>query len=169
MLQQLSPEKAHRVIDNILMACKDITRLSPEAFRWLYLKAGFISHFDLEGFIENFQNSRNLHDNILAYQTQNTRCTRSIKDKDYPYYLQQSEMYRQIVENLLANPSMYSQNKRTDEFCIELSKENQDEIHKITLVTHQGTSSVLCDKEFLINLQNNITHHLKESEHECLR
>ena len=169
MLHPHTPDKVARIINNVLEACKDITHLSMESYRWLHLRAGFIAHFDLEGFIENYQTSLNLRENILANQIHNTCCNRSKKDKDYPYYMQQCEMYQQIVEQLIANPLQFIQKKRTDEFCIELTKENQEEIHKITLITHRGTSSVLCDTEFLINLQNNISHHLKICEHECLR
>ena len=165
-MQPLEPVKAARIVTNILEACRDITYLSLEAYRWLNLRAGFISHFDLDGFIENYQSSLNLQENILANQIHNTSCNRSKKDKDYPYYVQQCEIYQQIVEQLIADPTKFIQKQRTDEFCIELSKEQQAEIHKITLITHRGTSSVFCDTNFLINLQNNISHHLKSCEHE---
>jgi hypothetical protein len=169
MLHSLDPERASRIIGNLLDACRDITRLSLEAYRWINLRAGFIAHFDLDGFIEEYQTCQNLRENILANQIHNTSCKRSGKDRDYPYYLQQCEMYQQIVERLLADPQQFKQKKRTDEFCIELSKEKQEEIHKITLVTKRGTSSVFCDKDFLINLQNNISHYLTTCEHECIR
>ena len=35
-------------------------------------------------------------------------------------------MYQQIVEQLIANPLQYYQQKRTDDFCIEQSKEKQE-------------------------------------------
>ena len=129
-----------------------------------HLRAGSIAHHDLEGFIEEYQTSQNLRDNILANQIHNTSCNRSRKDKDYPYYMQQCEMYQQIVKQLLAEPKKFTQKKRTDEFCVELSTEQADEIYKLSLITKRGTSSVLCNKEFLINLQNDINHHLKACE-----
>ena len=164
MLHPLEKETTLRVIANILEACRDIKLLSPEAYRWLHLRAGFIAHYDLEGFIEEYQTSQNLRDNILANQIHNTSCNRSRKDRDYPYYLQQCEIYQQIVERLLADPQQFKQKKRTDEFCLEISKDKEEEIHRITLSTKRGTSSVFCDKDFLINLQNNINHHLKSCE-----
>ena len=164
MLHPLEKETALRVLNNILAACRDITCLSLEAYRWIHLRAGFIAHFDLDGFIEEYQTCQNLRDNILANQIHNTCCNRSKKDKDYDYYLQQCDMYQQIVERLLADPQQFKQKKRTDEFCLEISKDKEEEIHKITLVTKRGTSSVFCDKDFLINLQNNIDHHLKSCE-----
>ena len=166
MLHPHTSEKVARIINNVLAACKEITHLSMESYRWLHLKAGFVAHFDLEGFIEEYQTCQNLRDNILVNQIHNTSCNRSKKDSEYPYYLQQSEMYNQIVKSLIANPQQFTQKKRTDDFYIELSKEKQDEMHKITLITHRGTSSVFCDRNFLINLQNNIDHHLKTCEHE---
>jgi chromosome condensin MukBEF ATPase and DNA-binding subunit MukB len=78
--------------------------------------------------------------------------------------MQQCEMYQQIVERLLAEPEKFTQKKRTDEFCIELLKDKQQEIHKLSLITKRGTSSVLCDRNFLINLQNDINHHLNACE-----
>ena len=169
MIHPLEPEKASRIIGNILEACRDITKLSLEAYRWLHLRAGFIAHFDREGFIEEYQSCQNLRDNILANQIHNTSCNRSRKDRDYPYYLQQCDIYQQIVEQLLADPKQFKQKKRTDEFCLEISKDKEEEIHKITLSTKRGTSSVLCDKDFLVNLQNNISHYLTNCEHECIR
>ena len=160
MIHPLEKDKALRVMNNILAACRDITCLSLEAYRWIHIKAGFIAHYDLEGFIEEFQTCQNLRDNILANQIHNTSCNRSRKDKDYPYYMQQCEMYQQIVEHLLADPQKFTQKRRTDEFCVELSTEQADEIYKLSLITKRGTSSVLCNKQFLINLQNNISHHL---------
>jgi hypothetical protein len=164
MIHTLEPDKAARIVLNILGACRDITCLSLEAYRWLHLRAGFISHYDLDGFIEEYQTCQNLSDNILANQIHNTSCNRSRKDRDYPYYLQQCEMYQQIVEQLLADPQKFTQKRRTDEFCVELSTEQADEIYKLSLITKRGTSSVLCNKQFLINLQNNISHHLKACE-----
>ena len=151
-------------MNNILAACRDITCLSLEAYRWIHIKAGFIAHYDLGGFIEEYQTCQNLRDNILANQIHNTSCNRSRKDKDYPYYLQQCEMYQQIVEQLLADPRKFTQKRHTDEFCVELSTEQADDIYKLSLITKRGTSSVLCNKQFLINLQNNISHHLKTCE-----
>ena len=164
MLHPHTPDKVARIINNTLEACKDITLLTIESYRWLHLRAGFIAHFDLEGFIENYQTSLNLRENILANQIHNTSCIRSLKDRDYPYYLQQCEMYQQIVEQLLAEPEKFTPKIRTDEFCVELSKEKTEEIHKLTLITKRGTSSVFCDRNFLINLQHDISHNLKSCE-----
>ena len=164
MIHPLDPEKVSRILNNVLAACRDISCISVEAYRWLHLRAGFIAHFDLDGFIEEYQSGQNLRDNILANQIHNTCCNRIKKDKDYPYYLQQCEMYQQLVERLLADPKQFKQKKRTDEFCVELSKEKTEEIHKLTLITKRGTSSVFCDRNFLINLQHNIDHHLKSCE-----
>jgi hypothetical protein len=164
MIHPFEQDKAARIVKNILAACRDITCLSLEAHRWIHLRAGFIAHYDLDGFIEEYQTCQNLRDNILANQIHNTSCNRSRKDRDYPYYLQQCEMYQQIVERLLAEPEKFTQKKRTDEFCIELLKDKQQEIHKLSLITKRGTSSVLCDRNFLINLQNDINHHLNACE-----
>ncbi len=169
MLHPLEPERVSRIVNNVLQACRDISCLSLEAYRWIHVRAGFIAHYDLDGFIEEYQTCQNLRENILANQIHNTCCNRSKKDNEYPYYLQQCEMYEQIVERLLTEPQKFIQKKRTDNFCIELSKEKQDEIHKLTLITKRGTSSVFCDRNFLINLQNDINHHLKTCEHECNR
>ncbi len=169
MLHPHTPDKVTRIINNILEACRDISCLSLESYRWLNMKAGFIAHFDLEGFIEEYQTCQNLRENILANQIHNTCCNRSRKDKEYAYYLQQCEMYQQIVEALISNPQQFIQKKRTDNFCIELSKEKTDEIHKLTLITKRGTSSVFCNRKFLITLQNDINQHLKACENECNR
>jgi len=164
MTHPLEPEKATRIIKNLLEACQDISCLSLEGFRWLHLRAGFITHEDLTGFIEEYQTCQNLRENIIANQIHNTCCSRSKKDREYPFYLQQCEMYQLIIDSLLADPMRFTQKKHTDNFCIELSKEKTDELHKLTLITKRGTSSVFCNREFLINLQNNISHHISNCE-----
>jgi hypothetical protein len=164
MIHPFEQDKTARIVKNILAACRDISLLSQEGYRWMNLRAGFIAHYDMEGFIEEYQTCQNLRDNILVNQIHNTSCNRSRKDRDYLYYLQQCEMYQQIVEQLLAEPQKFTQKKRTDEFCVELSTEQADEIYKLSLITKRGTSSVLCNKQFLINLQNNISHHLNACE-----
>lgn len=166
MLHPLEPEKASRIVSGVLEACRDITRLPMESYRWLHLRAGFIAHFDRDGFIEEYQSCQNLRDNILANQIHNTSCSRSHKDVDYPYYLQQCEMYNEIVEKLLADPMKFTQQKRTDDFCLELVKDRHQDIHQLNLITKRGTSSVFCNKEFLINLQNNISLHLMDPTNE---
>ena len=164
MIHSIEPEKAFRIVSGVLKACRDITLLTLESCRWLQIRAGFIAHYDRKGFIEEYQTCQNLRDNILANHIHNTSCSRSKKDVDFPYYLQQCDMYAQIVQSLLTEPQKFTQKKRTDNFCLELSTDREDEIHKLTLITRRGTSTVFFDSNFLVNLQNNISQHLNASK-----
>ena len=164
MLQPFEPDKVTRIVRNILDSCVDVTCLSEEAYRWIHLRAGFITQFCRSGFIEEYQTSQNLRECILAYQHANTHCNRRLKDPDYPYYRQQCAIYQQIVDHLNANPIVYRQKKRTDNFSLELSTDTDDKIHQLTLITKRGTSTVYCDSNFLVNLQDQISQHLNASK-----
>jgi hypothetical protein len=164
MKHPYTPEKASRIIENMLKACRDMTQLFLEGYNWIRRMKGFYAHFDLEGFIEEYQTCQNFRDCILAYQIHNTCLSCSENNPEYPYHLQQCEMYQKVVDTLNSVPKSYTQKKRIDNFCLELSKDNHEEIHKLTLITKRGTSFVFCNTEFLINLQNNIGVHLRSSE-----
>ena len=164
MLKPIEKERADAIVKNILAACRDISLLSLESYRWLHLRSGFIAHYCREGFIEEYQTNQNLRECILAYQHANIHCTRNANDVEYPYYRQQSGMYNQIVDQLNATEPAPRQRQRTDEFSLELSKEIEDEIHRLTLVTKRGTSTVYCDTNFLVSLQQNISLHLNATK-----
>jgi hypothetical protein len=164
MLKPLSQDEVSRIVKNVLDACIDIKTLSQQGYQWISLRAGFIAHYNREGFIADFENSQNLRENILAYEHHNTRFNRSQKDIDYPFYKQVSEMYLQIVEQLKANPAQYRQKKHSDDFVIEFSWLPTDNIHQIKLCTKRGSVGVFADKQYLLSLANNIHAHLQEAD-----
>ena len=164
MLKPFEPQHAVRIVDNILDACKDITRLSVDGYRWISIRAGFIAHYNKEGFITDYQTSQNIRDNILVYEHANIHCNRSVTDIEYPYYQQQCDMYARILDNLKANPADYQQEKQIEHFYIEFEWYPGDDLHRITLCSNKGTARVLADKQYLLSLVNNIYAHLQESD-----
>ena len=133
MLKPLSEEEASRIVKNILEACKDIQHLSRDGYRWISLRAGFIAHYNREGFISDYQLSSNLRDNILAYEKANTFCHRKERDRDYPYYQQVCRMYAEIAAKLKEHPELYRQKRSTDDFHIEFILLPSDNLHQIRL------------------------------------
>lgn len=115
-IKPIEAQQADRITNNILDACKDITRLSEEGYRWLRLRAGFIAHHTREGFISDFQHSLHLYENILAYEFANVCCNRSPDDPDYRYNKQQCEMYATIVDRIKQNPDAYRANDCAHEY-----------------------------------------------------
>ena len=164
MLKPLEPQHAEQIVNNILDACKDITKLSVEGYRWIRVRSGFIAHLDKEGFIADYQTSQNLRDNILVYEHANIHCNRRNTDIEYPYYQQQCDMYVRILDNLKANPSEYKQKKQIDHFYIELEWCLVDDMHQITLRSYKGITKVIADKQYLLSLANKIHAHLQESD-----
>lgn len=165
MLKPLSEVEVSRIVTNALEACKDIHKLSREGYKWISLRAGFIAHFSLEGFMSDYENSQNLRENILANEHHNTRFNRSPKDKDYPYYKQVSEMYGRITNELKAHPLEYRMKKRTDDFFIEFAWLPKDNLHQIKLCTKRGSIGVFADKQYLLSLVGSIHAHLQEADH----
>lgn len=90
-----APVVIARIVNNVLASCWDITLLSKESFLFLKSFHGFLYYDNLEDFVYDFSNGRNLRDNILAYTNVNTAPwinATSLK--------QRSDMYRQIVDCL---------------------------------------------------------------------
>ena len=164
LLQPFEPQLVGRIISNILEACKDITRLSDEGYHWIGKRNGFDANSSSEGFITDYQSSLNLRDNILAYEHANIHCNRTIPEIDLPFYQQQCDIYRQILDQLKANSLKYRLKNQVEDFFIEFEWCPENDLHEITLCSNKGTIRVNADKQFLLSLANNIHSHLQESD-----
>ena len=164
LFQLFEPQLVGQIITNILEACKDIARLSDEGYRWISKRNGFDANCNREDFITDYQSSLNLRNNILVYEHANIHCNQTIPEIDLPYYQQQCVIYRQILDQLKANPLEYRQKGQVEYFFIEFRWCAGNDMHQITLCSIKGTVSVNADKQFLLSLANNIHSHLQESE-----
>jgi hypothetical protein len=84
------------VVNNIVRACADITKLNRTGYNFLYLAQGFIAHYNVYGFIDYY--SRNdLRTDILRNTKWNMWDNFRPGDRDYDYYMTKAEIYRRVV------------------------------------------------------------------------
>ena len=85
------------IVNNVVRACSDITKLNGTGYKYINLCSGFIAHFNRYGFIDYY--SRNsLRDAILTNARNNQWRNFRLGDGDYEYYMAKAEIYNRIVE-----------------------------------------------------------------------
>lgn len=103
-IKPYSKTKEKLIVNNILTACDDISRLNSTGYNFLYLCSGFIAHCNLAGFQDAFRREGSLRHSILAFAERNKWGHFKPGDRDYEYYSQKGQIYQEIVRRL-ANDS----------------------------------------------------------------
>jgi len=94
-----SEKQCTLIVNNIVKACKDISKLNKTGYNFIYLASGFIAHYDLYGFI-NYYKRASLREDILAFQSQNQWKNFHLGEKDYEYQMQKKDIYNRICEQI---------------------------------------------------------------------
>ncbi len=71
MLKRYTSLQKTRIVNNIVRACKDPSKLNKQGYNFLYLASGFIAHYNLHGFISYYSDCNKLMSDILANQRYN--------------------------------------------------------------------------------------------------
>ena len=96
MEKQYTQAQEKRISKNIAIACKDINKLSKQAYNYLYLASGFIAHYNYYGFIEHYR-YESLSQDLYIYQHGNQFYNFSQGEENFEYYMQRKEIYNQIL------------------------------------------------------------------------
>jgi hypothetical protein len=99
MLKLLTERQKSLIINNVVAACKDITKLNKQAYNFLYLANGFIAHYDLYGFIGHYEDY-SLKNDLEINQQFNQWNNFKPGYADYEYYMQKKEIYNKILERI---------------------------------------------------------------------
>jgi hypothetical protein len=89
--------QATLIVNNVVRACNDITKLNNTGYKYLYLCSGFIAHFNRYGFIDHYSRY-SLREDILRNAQMNQWRNFRPGDRDYEYYMAKADIYRRIVE-----------------------------------------------------------------------
>jgi hypothetical protein len=96
-LTPYTERQATLIVNNVVRACSDITKLNGTGYKYINLCSGFIAHFNRYGFIDYY--SRNsLREDILRNAEMNKWRNFRPGDRDYDYYMAKADIYRRIVE-----------------------------------------------------------------------
>lgn len=91
------------IVNNIVKACDDISKLNGTGYKYIYLASGFIAHYNIDGFKSNYDIvdcGYSLSDDILANEPAN--CWNNFRegDRDYAYYKSKADIYKRICDKI---------------------------------------------------------------------
>ena len=99
MLKLLTERQKTLIINNVVAACKDISKLNKQGYNFLYLASGFIAHYDRYGFMAHYSDG-SLKETIKANREFNQWNNFKPGTPDYDYYMQKKEIYNKILERI---------------------------------------------------------------------
>jgi hypothetical protein len=99
MIKLKTENQVTSIVNNVVAACKDITKLNKTGYDYIYLASGFIAHYNLHGFIAHYsENSLEL--DIVRNICMNRYSNFRPGDRDFDYYNQKADIYRRIADEL---------------------------------------------------------------------
>ena len=100
MLNPMTEREKELTIKNIISAIKDIEKLNKRGYNHLYLMSGFIAHYNIHGFIDNYRQTSlrdEIVDSIKGYNYDNFNNY----DKDWEYYKQKIDLNKRLLAELI--------------------------------------------------------------------
>ena len=88
------------IINNLVAACKDISKLNGTGYRFINLASGFIAHYDLNGFKSYYGTGTALKRDILVMQHQNQWGNFRPGEREFEYYQSKREVYNAVCVKL---------------------------------------------------------------------
>lgn len=76
---------------------RNIEYLTKPAYHYLYLCYGFVAHFNLDGFRDEYRNIETLREALFTHEAMNQWRNFLPEDRDYAYMMQKRDLYNQIV------------------------------------------------------------------------
>lgn len=95
-LTPLTERQKTLIVNNVVKAVKDISKLNKTGYNFLYLASGFIAHYNIEGFKAHYFHhslKRDILDNERSNQWLNFRAG----DENFDYYKSKVDVYNRIV------------------------------------------------------------------------
>lgn len=90
------------IVKNAILACKHIHKLNARTYKFISLCSGFIAHYNLSGFIAEYDNYSDLKAALLRNQRYNQWTNFNEGESNYEYYMQKKHMYNAICLGLKA-------------------------------------------------------------------
>ena len=104
-LTLLTPRQAALITASIrkVMTTGDINYLTQIAYKFIMLSSGFIAHYNLYGFRDEYKNVADLKADLLRQQPNNQWYNFRPGERDYDYMMQKRDIYNCICEDLMEN------------------------------------------------------------------
>jgi hypothetical protein len=98
-MEALTIKQQNLIVNNVVKACSDISKLNGTGYKYLYLCSGFIAHYNIDGFKSHYEDASLIRD-ILHNAESNTWANFREGDKNYHYYKSKAQVYKKIVDKL---------------------------------------------------------------------
>lgn len=102
-MEPYTKQQQTRIVNNILAACRDISKLNGPAYRFISGCPGFIAHYNLNGFKAHYDDNQwghNLNADIVECQRINQWANFRPGERDFEYNMSRKEMYNSICNSL---------------------------------------------------------------------
>lgn len=99
MLTPYTARQNSMIVSNVMKAVDNPAKLSKQAYKYLYLCAGFIAHYDHGGFISYYRRN-SLKADILRFKDWNQWRNFAPNDRDYQYYKSKADIYNRIIQSM---------------------------------------------------------------------
>lgn len=99
-IEPLTDAQIKRIVNNVVAACKDISKLNKTGYGFIYLASGFIAHYDIHGFIHHYHSEGKLRNAILHFQSRNQWENFRLGEPNYAYYKSKQRCYNLICDQL---------------------------------------------------------------------
>lgn len=100
-MKPLNSNQQARIVNNVIAACKDISRLNKTGYNFLYLCSGFIAHYDISGFRGYYCEPGSLQAAIEANARFNQWANFRSGEQHADYYHVRRDIYNAIIIKLL--------------------------------------------------------------------
>ncbi|CAB4222524.1 hypothetical protein UFOVP1655_123 [uncultured Caudovirales phage] len=87
------------IVNNIVSATKDIKNLTNSGYNFIYLASGFIAHYNLYGFRDNYT-GKTLKEDIISNKNSNMWNNFRPHESNYDYYMSKKDVYVRILEQI---------------------------------------------------------------------
>jgi hypothetical protein len=98
-IKPLTERQQTLIVNNVVKATKDISKLNKIGYKFINLASGFIAHYNLYGFIDYYMN-HDLEEDILRNKNANMWDNFRPGDNSYEYYMTKRNVYQRICEIL---------------------------------------------------------------------
>lgn len=99
MITPLTERQKTLIVNNIVAACKDITKLNRTGYGFIHQASGFIAHYNMYGFIDTYKDGE-LGSYIIANASSNMWTNFREGGQNYEYYMSKADVYKRILEKI---------------------------------------------------------------------
>lgn len=94
-------KETDNIVKNLIKASTiELKVLSVSAYKFINIASGFIAHYDIFGYIGNYETAVNLGNAILHNQRNNQHSNFSSIDENYEYMMQEKDIYNRVCDGI---------------------------------------------------------------------